>query len=169
MSTCGKLFIREKIGDLRFCEGRRINEDKYFLISYLLSNPGKVVNINQTIYGYYVREGSASNSSFSDKHLDMLYFSEKIENDVVASYPELTKAARYNNIVAHLAVLKKIVRSKGTKANKQLLSDVRKKVLALSKGLTTSELGNHKQEILMLRLGIPVYVLCVRLHDGMKR
>ena len=105
VSACAKLFIRERIGQLRFCEGKRINEDKYFLFQYLLQNQGNVVNLEKRLYGYFVRPGSATNSSFSDKTMDMLFISEKIEKDIAAQKPELSVVARYNNIVTHLAVL----------------------------------------------------------------
>lgn len=36
ISACAKLYVRKKIGKLRFCPGKRVNEDKYFLFQYLL-------------------------------------------------------------------------------------------------------------------------------------
>ena len=169
ISACAKMFIREKIGNLRFCEGKRINEDKYFLFKYLLENKGSVVNINQNIYGYYVREGSASNSCFTEKTLDMIYFSKEIEKDIKDELPKLNKAARYNNIVAHLAVLKKIARSKAIRENKKLYNDVKKETVLLSYGVSKSFLREYMVEILVLRVMPVLYPLCVRIFDIIKK
>ena len=75
VSACAKLFVRDKIAGIRFVEGKRINEDKCFFVQYLIRNHGIVVTLNDYVYGYYVRTGSASNSLFSEKTLDMIYFS----------------------------------------------------------------------------------------------
>ena len=168
VSTCAKLFIRAKIGNLRFVNGRRINEDKYFLIQYLMRNNGLVIDVNEYIYGYYVRQGSASNSMFSEKSLDMIYFSKRIYADVCEGKPEMERLARYNAVVAHLAVLKKIIRSRMQTRYKEVFAEVRGLLLQWSEPIPFRQLKTHTWEVIVLRYCPSLYALCVRLFDMVK-
>ena len=127
MGCWAKLFVRDRIASLRFPEGYAVNEDKYFLLQYLLQNDGATVDTDRTVYGYLVRENSASSSAFSPKNLDMIRLSEAIVEDVERLYPTLSDEARYNDLVAHLAVLKKLIRSGAVQKNKSLFCEIRKK------------------------------------------
>ena len=168
VSACAKLFERKFIKDIRFIQGKKINEDKYFLFEYLLKNKGVVVDINSCVYGYYIREGSATNSSFSYGSLDMLFFSAKIEEDIQKNIPELMEAARYNNLVSHLAVLKKIIRSGDYKTQKDLFKDVRKNALILNKKISKEYANTHNVEVIALGIGCWAYIVCVKLFDVLK-
>lgn len=168
VSTCAKLFIRAKIGDLRFVNGRRINEDKYFLIQYLIRNDGIVIDVNDYIYGYYVRQGSASNSTFSEKSLDMIYFSERIYADICEGKPEMERLARYNAVVAHLAVLKKIIRSRMKTRHNEVFAAVRELLLQWSESIPFRQLKAHAWEVIVLRYCPSLYAPCVRLFDMVK-
>jgi len=168
VSACAGIYEKALIGDLRFTPQKRINEDKYFLFKYLLKNNGTVINSNSIVYGYYIRNGSASNSKFSDATLDMLYFSELIEQDVAKLCPDLSDHARYNNVVAHLAVLKKIIRSNDYKKQKKLFNTVKKETVELKKTLKNNIPNNHKLELAMLQLGSVPYLLCVKLFTLLK-
>ncbi len=169
ISACAKLFISEKIGKIRFCEGKRINEDKYFLFQYLLQNKGNVISLQNNLYGYLVRSGSVTNSPFSDKTMDMLFFSEKIEKDIVLQKPELSEMARYNNIVTHLAVLKKIIRT-GTKAERaKIFPQVKTRMLELANGANKHNMPAHTWEVLVLKYAAPLYGPCVYAFDQLRK
>ena len=166
VSACAKFFIRERLADVRFCTGKKINEDKYFLLQYLLKNKGAVITTQNQIYGYYDRPGSASNSKYSDKILDMIYFSDLIEQEILTFLPEYYELAVFNNIVTHFAVLKKIIRSKVYKSNKQLFNDIKKRIFEMSK--RSSYCGKkHKTEIVSLKFGNLAYIICVKIYDSL--
>lgn len=165
ISACAKLYIREKIGELRFCPGKRVNEDKYFLFQYLLKNGGKVVCLKEKIYGYYIRSGSVTNSPYSGKILDMLYFSNEIEKDINEHKPKLITLAKYNNVVTHLALLKKIIRSGVKKEQKQLYRDIRKKILCMAREIGRKNFVKHTWEVLILKFIPWLYPPCVHVHD----
>lgn len=163
VSACAKLFDREKIGALRFCTGKRINEDKYFLVQYLMLNRGTVVDLNDAIYGYYIRSGSVTNSPYSEKALDMIFFSERIQSEVAQIKPELIEAAKYNNVTTHLAILKKIIRSNMRKREADVYLKTRKRMLAVAKDLSPRQLRGHIGEVFVLKYFPPLYPLCVRI------
>ncbi len=168
VSACAKMFVKSLIRDIRFIPGKKINEDKYFLFEYLLRNNGIVIDNDTYVYGYYIRSGSATTSRFSSGTLDMLFFSEAIENDVKQSVPEMFNYARYNNIVTHLAVLKKIVRSNEYKNQKACFKQLRKETLALQKANQKNTENKHILELSMLRAGVLPYIACVKLFDILK-
>lgn len=165
MSCCTKLFVREKISSLRFPEGYSVNEDKYFLLRYLLQNDGETVDTDRVVYGYLIREGSASLSDFSSKNLDMIRLSEAAVQEIWELYPEISDEARYNNLVSHLAVLKKLIRSDSIRENKAIFDEIRKKVFKISKTVSMNIPRVHKLELIALRIGRTPYSICVRLFD----
>ncbi len=169
ISACAKLYIREKVGNLRFCHGKRVNEDKYFLFQYLLKNEGKIACLQDKIYGYYVRPGSVTNSTYSEKNLDMLYLSNQIEQDIGEHKPELLTLAKYNNIVTHLAILKNIIRSKVKKEQKQLYRDVRKKTLHLAEEIGKKNFVKHAWEVNVLKFAPCLYPSCVHIYDAITK
>lgn len=87
-SACAKLYKTSRFQTVRFAEGRSVNEDGFFLFQCYLLQP-TVVQHNESIYLYYVREGSNSRDLFSDKHLDMLYFCEQKKEMIQKQYPQL--------------------------------------------------------------------------------
>lgn len=87
-SSCAKLFRKHFVDDLRFEAGRSINEDGFFMFACYMRQP-RIVERDAYIYAYLVRENSASQSVFSDKYLDMLYFLEKKAAIVRNQHPEL--------------------------------------------------------------------------------
>ena len=169
VSACAKMFVKASIGNLRFVQGKRINEDKYFLFKYLLHNKGIVIDKNVYVYGYYIRNGSATTSLFSSATLDMIYFSQAIENDIRVFAPSMFDCARYNNIVTHLAVLKKIIRSGKYNAPEASFEQLRSKTLALQNDSRTNTKNNRNLELSILRSGSLLYVACVKLFDVLRK
>jgi len=161
MSACAKLFVKELIGDITFVEGKKINEDKFFLAQYLIKNRGLVYETGKNVYGYYTREGSASMGKFLPKDLDAIYFSERIEQEVNSAIPELSSRALYNSLATRLQVLKKIVRTDCYKENRELFFSIRKDTVALSKKVPWS--WGYKAERFSLALGGFAYRACVKL------
>lgn len=87
-SSCNKLFLRDKIGKLRFEEGK-YNEDILFLFS-LSSSLQKIVITNEGLYKYRYNPESITHS-FNIRNLDALYNALFINNVVKDKYPTLKK------------------------------------------------------------------------------
>ena len=87
-SACAKLFDRAFFQSVRFVEGRSVNEDGFFLFQCYALRP-KTVQHNESVYLYYLRDGSNSRDSVSEKHLDMLYFCQRKKEIVRDSFPAL--------------------------------------------------------------------------------
>lgn len=159
-SVVAKLFARDFIKDIRFIEGRNINEDGYFLFQCYAKKP-RVVQQNVSIYKYYCRENSASNGKFSEKYLDMLYFSELKMQYIQKNMPHLLDEAKNMEARTHLLFLQVLCRT----ADKKYKS-VQKKSVETVRSLYRYYRpinGHHKKLAWMVVHGLyPVYRAAIR-------
>lgn len=93
-SACAKLFRTSFLRDIRFEEGKNLNEDGFFVFQCYWNKP-VLVQHNVAVYQYNVRAGSGSRQAFSDKHLSILYFCDRKKELVAARYPQYMEQA-YN-------------------------------------------------------------------------
>lgn len=103
-SACRKLYRKDFVGDTRFEEGRKFNEDSFFVFCCFLKQPTVVIR-NLTLYYLGGNPDSVSQSEFSENAFDILYFSERKQELVKENFPEFQ--AELNNIVikANLSTL----------------------------------------------------------------
>ena len=110
----GKLFKKVFIENLRFEEGKNINEDGFFMFACYMRKP-KLVRHNVSVYRYNSREGSCSRQCFSDKYFSMLYFCERKIELVTEYCPQYIEQA-YNMVVrTHLQFLDVLCRTNDKK------------------------------------------------------
>ena len=87
-SVYSKLYKKEIVQDIRFVEGKKVNEDGFFSFQ-CFAKAKKMVFLDTGIYRYYETPNSASRASFSDKFFDILYFAEKKVEIINTHFPEL--------------------------------------------------------------------------------
>lgn len=105
MTSChGKLFRREFIADIRYVEGKRINEDFYFVFLCCLKKPTFTYR-NECVYMYFYRDNSATHTVFGEKFFDMIYFAEQKKQLIERYYPELLDMAVCMEVSTHLFML----------------------------------------------------------------
>ncbi len=130
ISACCALFLREAIGDTRFMEGIRNNEDKEFLYHFLLNNEdGIVVITNKKLYGYYVREESATHTEWNGS-FDLVTVADRMHQLTMGKDPEWEQDAINNSIRARMATLKWIIQDGDCSNEKNFaMNKLRKEVL----------------------------------------
>lgn len=101
-----KLFKASTIEDVHFEEGKKINEDKYFVFRSLLKSK-KIVYCAEKLYYYYCRENSVTNQSFSERWFDSLYFADRIYEELKGRN-NLEVFARYQLLIAYYTVLRRM-------------------------------------------------------------
>ena len=101
-----KLFKASTIEDVHFEEGKKINEDKYFVFRALLKSK-KIVYCAEKLYYYYCRENSVTNQSFSERWFDSLYFADRIYEELKGCR-NLEIFARYQLLIAYYTVLRRM-------------------------------------------------------------
>ena len=113
-SACAKLYRRAVLGGVRFVEGKSINEDGFYLFNCYMLKPS-VVQRNECVYIYYMREGSNSRNVFSDKYFDMLYFCERKKEIVNNEFPEFSNKLVTMEVSVHLFFLETLCRTNDSK------------------------------------------------------
>ena len=159
------LYSRDCIGSLRFLKSICNNEDKLFLYQYLLNNEESEVSfINDKLYGYYVREGSATRSEWNGS-MDVILVADKMHELTLIKHPEWRQLADVNIIGARTSVLKLIVKAGlNTKKEKEAFESIKKEVLAADIPRCSSKV--LRVEIKALRMSAFAFVLLVRAYYG---
>ena len=104
-SACAKLFSKDIIGETRFREEIRVNEDSLFVFE-ICCKPIVFVSINSPIYEYTANYNSASQSAFSLKFFDIIKVVEIKREIINKKYPELTSGADNIVLKAEMNLLK---------------------------------------------------------------
>lgn len=169
IGVCAKLYPKTRIEHLRFVVGRSHNEDKFFLFQYIMENPGIISERTDALYGYYSRPGSATQSGYNPRILDVLYFSDRILQEVTNKKPELLNAAKHNDIVAHLIVEKCIVRANKYQMEKKTFTEVKQSMIEKYDAESKAIFGAYWREYKILKFSDWLYCLCVMLVDRIKK
>lgn len=106
-----KLFSKKIVENIKFEEGKKINEDKFFFFESILKAK-KIVYNDQCKYLYIRRYGSASNTSYQPKYKDSIYFSKRILNIVKKNYLEFYIKAYQDYTNNLLFVFRKLCKKK---------------------------------------------------------
>ncbi len=124
-----KLYRKSSINGILFEEGRKINEDKYFIFEAILKSNSNIY-YDVTKYQYILNEGSVTHKDFNESWFDTIYFAKKIYQRIIEDFPELEIYARYNLIFTSYCLISNIQYSKGAiyrykKEYKDLLSELK--------------------------------------------
>lgn len=103
-SSCGKLYNKFFLEDVRFIEGRKIHEDAFFVFECFSKKPKITIN-ESIVYIYTKNENSASHAAFSEKFYDILYFAKRKLEIINEIAPELNEKAKNIWVKANLAML----------------------------------------------------------------
>lgn len=103
-SVWAKLYTREIIGDTRFQEGIRVNEDSLFVFRLLCKQPC-FAGIKDVVYFYRPNAASASRAAFSEKYFDITKAADVKQQLILQQYPQLEAAARNMKLKAELSLL----------------------------------------------------------------
>jgi len=104
ISACAKLYRSDLIRDIRFEEGKNINEDGFFVFQCCVQKP-VFVQHDIVVYLYNVREGSNSRQRFSDKYLAILYYCDRKKAIIASQFPHYTGQACNMEVRANLDIL----------------------------------------------------------------
>lgn len=102
-----KLYSRKSIHDLQFDKNERIGEDFTFSYHYL-HHCQRIAVCQFTGYFYLLREGSATQSHFSEKHRDILNVANKFEQFIQDKYPALSHCSTYFTLYAYVDLVDRL-------------------------------------------------------------
>lgn len=152
---------------VKFEEGRKINEDRMFLLEFLMKAQS-VFYKSVAKYGYYRRLGSSSLSEFSDKFFDYLYFMEKISSICRKNFPALEDYIQKNEITTYLILLTLMCQLKAGKEYSEKFNEVAKKGRSFSFSFCKKYLSKKTFiKWLCLKMGNSVFRLSVKVFASL--
>ena len=164
-SACVKLFKNEFIKEVRFEEGKNINEDGFFIFQCCVKKP-LIVHHNVPVYKCNYREGSSSRQKFSDKFLSICYFCDKKREIIEELYPQYINQFYNNEVRTYLQLLDILCSAECNK-----YKDLQKKCVRTIRRLYKYHHPvnkHHKRLALWVILGLyPLYKLAVRIKYKM--
>lgn len=108
------LLIKRNIcKQVRFWEGKRINEDKLFCYE-ILKKAKSVSFLSLSKYHYVLQNESATHTKFSEKYFDAIIIAKKMEKDIELIYPEWQFYATMNMCKTLISTLKYMLKDKNT-------------------------------------------------------
>ena len=99
-----KIYRKEVIGNTRFCEGFKINEDSLFVFEVLCKQP-KFIGLKDEIYSYRNNVDSASHAKFSEKYFDVVKVAKKKYEIIKEQYPAFLELAENMLLKADMNML----------------------------------------------------------------
>lgn len=126
-SACGKLYTRKIVGQTRFQEDIRVNEDTLFVFQLLCKQP-RFAGMDEVVYFYRKNLQSASRAAFSEKFFDILKVSERKVQIIDSDFPQLQSAARNMRLKSEMSLLNNLSSCPGRtycQMEKQLLHQIR--------------------------------------------
>ena len=166
ISACCCVLRKDRLDQNRFPVGVRNNEDKLFLYRYLLdSEEGMVAFTNDPLYGYFVREGSATKKAWNGSE-DVIRVADEIEKLTLEHHAEWREEAKNNAIAARFTALKSIILSdSGTNEGAQAIRRIRREIM--DRGWPKTAGHRTRVEYISLLAGTWCYRLLVKMFYGM--
>lgn len=124
----GKLYTKSIIGDTRFEEALKQNEDSFFVFNLCCKNPQFMI-CDKKIYTYFQNSDSSSHSKFSEKYFDILKVAEKKKQIICVVAPEFNLLAENVVIKAKLNFLQILMTRTDNEyldLEKQLIQEIKK-------------------------------------------
>ena len=159
-----KLIKREIIEKVDFEDGRKINEDKFYLFNVLLHSKKVYVN-NLGLYNYMQREQSVTKEKFGEKNLDIIYFSDKIKETIEKKYPKFKEINLENYIRDNIYVYRNIVRNYNKNDNIYINADDIREKLKKFKNNKNSYKKYNKIELLLICSFPTIYKSFLKIFD----
>lgn len=112
MGVATKLFSKKICDKIKFPEGYRTNEDKYFTFLAAL-HAKNISSKNDAKYNYYRHSGSSSFTEFNSKYFDCIKLADKMLDTTKKLYPELAENAMCNRLATVLRIYKLMYQRNG--------------------------------------------------------
>ena len=119
-----KIFKRTLLNGVEFNSDIKIGEDLLFIYNYL-KNAKRILGTFLPGYYYVQREGSAMNSSFSEKQFDILKVSNKIQNDICTEDNELINIYQAFDIYCKYKIVERALKNKNYNMYKDRIEDLK--------------------------------------------
>lgn len=160
-----KLFRRDLLGDQRFPEDRKINEDMYFFFCAAIRSK---TTVHKSIekYTYIKNTNSSTLGSFSEKFFDSRFFADELVRITKEKFPALTERAEGKRISILLRLLNRMQILGGRKMFPKQYKEIRGIITAYKPSFCKKYLRkNDYFRYLMLKFCPPAFVIVTKTLD----
>lgn len=123
VSACGKLYRSDIVRDIRFPEGM-LCEDNGTTYRFFM-NAEKVFYLGNTLYIYYINDGSIMSSIFDMRKYDLVTLNDEMCRNVAKQYRSLNAVCFRRRIYARLSFLRQVLSQKNVDRNDPRIRDSR--------------------------------------------
>ncbi len=158
-----KLIRADILNGVRFEEGKRVNEDKFFCFQIIYNSP-KIVYSSAELYCYMQRDGSATKKKFDERWFDTTYFADKMYDQLKNT--EYEKYARYSMSITYYSLAKMMVEAD---AQKEYPKEYKQTIERL-RNLDLDSIGNYFARstylgIRIIKLFVPLFEFFTRQNN----
>lgn len=157
----GKLYRRERIGDLRFPEEIFHNEDLIFNLRYLTHCKNGVI-LDAPYYHYRIRKGSITKSDFRESRFDEIKAKDAALELIKAHRPELLNTAKVYCFRARMNVLRELYADGKEKNYTEKTRACTVYVQEHYAGISGDLRRKERIEYRLFRISMPLYRLLTR-------
>ncbi len=157
-SSCGKLYKRSVLQDVRFPVGYKYHEDSFFVFC-CAQRCQKVVVTDARVYCYRTNPNSVSRGGFKESMYDMIKLAELKYGMVLKNYPEFSPIADNLLLKAYMAYLSNLINAPVKKYLKQCLI-FRKKIIEYESSFISSGSSDDWRLRKMTTYFYLYYLLC---------
>ena len=146
----GKLYKSSIVRDVRFSEGKKVHEDRFFFFQCLMKKP-RICLCDRIVLNYTESENSASRAAFSDKFLDILFFADEKKKMIEECFPELKTLADNMIIKANLALLTVLLKNRDGKYKKMESECIKTVIAYKDRYVSAPQTGNRMYYVVVRR------------------
>lgn len=164
VSPWAKLFKKELWSKIRFPEGMLFEDSAIIYKAYNESESASI--IGDSLYNYFMREGSTVHESFDQRKLNLIDATKEMRIFIAKNYPELTKGANRRLAWAYLSTIAQATKAKDYQIAKKLISELK----PLRKGVILDKQSPNRDKIALISTmgGAKTYAICWRLFEKLK-
>lgn len=165
-STCGKIFSKKAFYGVKFVDGKKSNEDRFYLFNIIL-NSEKIVFQDRQVYVYEYHNNSLSTTIDTDWKFDNIYFAKEMKKIIHDKIPNFDDMAKYNYLKTILWLYRNHYRFKTNTKYKKKLDEIRKELIIekTSRYLNFSE----KIEIFIIKHLNQLYYSFIKTVDRIRK
>lgn len=168
VSACSKLYDISLFEGVRYPKGRLFEDTATTYKLFLKCN--EISYCSKGGYYYYKREDSIINSAYNKKQLDFIIFTDKMIEDVLKKYPDLSDSIESKKIDARFSILRRMLLTKAlSKEDKEEKDKIIKYIKERKKTILKSNYNKKiKIATILLLFGEPIFKFFWKLYSKLK-
>lgn len=160
ISACSKLYKKELFENVEFPKGKMFED--VGTTYKLIIKANKIACTNKKIYNYVIRNNSITTSKFKNGHYDLIELTNIMCEDILQKYPNMEKGVLRRKIYANISTLNRMLLSKETKADLELVNYIKKTGKTILKDNKVPK--RDKIAIILINLNLEIYKIFLKIY-----